>query len=53
MKKLLQRIYNALVKESDIRSCNGGVHAKLELVHSDMHGVMLFYCRQCGKFQHY
>lgn len=53
MKKLIQKIYEALTKEVEVRSCRGGAHGELVLIHTDSYGKMMFYCKQCGKCEHY
>ena len=53
MKKLIQKIYEALTKEAESRGCSGGSHAQLTLIHTDSYGKMMFYCKQCGKCENY
>ena len=53
MKKLIKKFYEALTRESEVRGCNGGSHAQLTLIHTDSYGKMMFYCKQCGRCEHY
>lgn len=53
MKKLFEKIYEALTKEKEVRGCYGGAHADLRVIHTDSYGKMMFYCKQCGKCEHY
>lgn len=53
MKKIIEKIVNAITSHIEPRGCMNGTHAQLELIHTDSYGKMMFYCRQCGRSEHY
>jgi hypothetical protein len=53
MRTIIKKIYEFFKSEPEISGCMGGAHASLELVRTDSYGKMMFYCKQCGRFEQY